>query len=157
MFKVAFTNKGGQPKYVELKNFKNAETQQPVRLAAADFNKISYAINTSANQSSQTADLFFSNGKVEQGPSGAQLVSFELKGGDSAQSNTYITHQYIIYPDTYKIDLNISLTQPGQLLTQGNLNLLCNTRLTSRRPILSLKSKIRRWDIWKMAALTIIP
>ncbi|GAB3432878.1 membrane protein insertase YidC [Niabella aquatica] len=123
VFKIAFTNKGGQPKYVELKHFKNAETQQPVKLAAADFNKISYAINTAANQSSQTADLFFSNGKVEQGPSGSQMVSFELKGGDSAQNNTYIVHQYIIYPDTYKIDFNIQLTQPGQLLTQGNLNL----------------------------------
>ncbi len=124
VFKVAFTNKGGQPKYVELKNFKNSETQQPVKLAASDFNKISYAINTAANQSSQTADLFFSNGKVEQGPAGSQLVSFELKGGDSTQSNTYITHQYIIYPDAYKIDLNISLSQPSQLLTQGNLNLM---------------------------------
>lgn len=124
VFKIAFTNKGGQPQYVELKQFKNAETGQPVKLAAADFNKISYAINTSANQSSQTADLFFSNGKVEQGPSGSQVVTFELKGGDSAQSNTFITHQYIIYPDAYKIDFNIQLVQPGQLLTQGNLNLL---------------------------------
>ena len=124
VFKIAFTNKGGQPKYVELKHFKNADTQKPVKLAEADFNRISYAINTAANQSSQTADLFFSNGKVEPGPSGSQVVSFELKGGDSAQSNTYITHQYVIYPDNYKIDFNIQLTQPGHLLTQGNLNLL---------------------------------
>ncbi|MCH5597031.1 hypothetical protein [Niabella ginsengisoli] len=124
VFKIAFTNKGGQPKYVELKSFKNAETQKPVVLAASDFNKISYAINTAANQSSQTSDLFFSNGKVEQGPSGSQVVSFELRGGDSAQTNTYIKHQFIIYPDTYKIDFNIALTQPAQLLTQGNLNLI---------------------------------
>lgn len=124
LFKIAFTNKGGQPKYVELKKFKNAETQQPVQLAASDFNKIGYSINTAANQSALTSDLFFSAGRVEPGPSGSQLVTFELKGGDSAQSNTFITHQYILYPDNYKIDLNILLTQPGQLLSQGNLNLL---------------------------------
>ncbi len=124
LFKIAFTNKGGQPKYVELKKFKTAETNELVKLAASDFNKIAYPINTAANQSALTSDLFFSAGKVEPGPGGSQLVSFELKGGDSTQSNTYITHQYILYPDNYKIDLNILLTQPGQLLTQGNLNLL---------------------------------
>ncbi|WP_346237083.1 membrane protein insertase YidC [Niabella insulamsoli] len=124
VFKIAFTNKGGQPKYVELKQFKNAESQKQVLLAAADFNKIGYAINTAANQSSQTTDLFFSNGKVENGPDGSQVVSFELAGGDSAQAASYIKHQYIIYPDSYKIDFNIVLNQPAQLLTQGNLNLV---------------------------------
>lgn len=124
VFKIAFTNKGGQPKYVELKNFKNAETKEPVKLAASDYNKLGYAINTSANQSAQTTDLFFSNGKVEPGPSGSQVVTFELNGGDSAATSNYITHQYIIYPDNYKIDFNISLSQPGSLLTQGKLNLL---------------------------------
>ncbi|MFT4093936.1 MAG: membrane protein insertase YidC [Niabella sp.] len=124
VFKIAFSNKGGQPKYVELKHFKNAETNEPVRVAASDFNKISYTINTSSNQSAQTADLYFNNGKVTQGPSGSQVVTFDLKGGDSTQSANYITHQYIIYPDNYKIDFNIVLAQLGTLLTQGKLNLL---------------------------------
>ncbi len=124
VFKVAFTNKGGQPKYVELKQFKSAETQQPVRLVSSEFNKISYAINTSNNQSAQTADLYFTDGKVEQGPSGSQVVTFHLSGRDSAVITNYVTHQYIIYPDNYKIDFNILLNQPGQLLSQGNLNLL---------------------------------
>lgn len=124
VFKIAFTNKGGQPKYVELKKFKNAQTQEPVRLAASDFNKISYAINTSSNQSAQTADLFFSDGKVAPGPSGSQIVTFNLKGGDSAQEGNYITHQYILYPDNYKVDFNIILAQPASLLTQNKMNLL---------------------------------
>lgn len=54
VFKIAFTNKGGQPKYVELKKYKNAETQKPVRLAESNFNSIGYNINTAANQSSHT-------------------------------------------------------------------------------------------------------
>ncbi len=124
VLKIAFTNKGGRPKYVELKKYNKADTKELVRLAASDYNKISYPINTSTNQSTQTADLFFSTGKVEQGPSGSQIVTFYLRGGDSIQNSEYITHQFIVYPDSYKIDFNIQLKQPGQLLTQGNLNLL---------------------------------
>ncbi|MGJ7032165.1 membrane protein insertase YidC [Niabella hirudinis] len=121
VFKIVFTNKGGQPKYVELKKFKNALDSQHVKLAATDFNKISYAINTAANQSAQTADLYFSNGRVTPGPDGAQLVTFELKRGDSVNA---ITHQFIIYPKDYKVDLNINLSQPGSLLSQGTMNMV---------------------------------
>ncbi|MBZ4190606.1 membrane protein insertase YidC [Niabella beijingensis] len=124
VFKIAFTNKGGQPKYVELKKFKNAMDSQHVRLAATDFNKISYAINTAANQSAQTADLYFSNGRVEPGPSGSKLVTFELKGGDSTSGAGAITHQFIIYPNDYKIDFNIGLLQPGSLLSQNTMNMV---------------------------------
>lgn len=124
VFKIAFTNKGGQPKSVELKKFKNALSQKPVVLAGSNFDKIGYSINTSSTQSSSTSDLFFTNGKVEQGPNGSQVVTFQLTGGDSSQATPYITHQYIIYPDDYKVDFNIQLAQPGSLLTQGKLNLL---------------------------------
>lgn len=124
VFKIAFTNKGGQPKYVELKKFKSALDSQQVRLAATDFNKINYAINTSANQSAQTSDLYFSNGKVAPGPSGSQIVTFELRGGDSAASASYVTHQFILYPNEYKVDFNITMAQPGTLLSGGKMNFI---------------------------------
>ncbi len=123
LFKIAFTNKGGQPKYVELKKYKSAVDSQNVKLASSDFNKISYAINTSAAQSAQSGDLFFSNGKVEDGPKGSKLVTFQLAGGDSAATAGAITHQFIIYPNDYQIDFNINLNQPN-LLSSGNMNLI---------------------------------
>lgn len=123
LIKIAFTSKGGQPKYVELKNFKNAIDTQLVKLAASGFNKIGYAINTSAGQSAQSSDLYFSNGKVEDGPKGSKIVTFQLNGGDSAATVGAITHQFIIYPNDYRIDFNINLNQPN-LLTNGNMNLV---------------------------------
>ncbi len=45
LFKIAFTNKGGQPKWIELKKFKNMDSGH-VKLAASDFDKIGYTINT---------------------------------------------------------------------------------------------------------------
>ncbi|WP_300597433.1 membrane protein insertase YidC [Niabella sp.] len=124
VFKIVFTNKGGQPKFVELKKFKNALDSQQVKLAATDFNKISYAINTAANQSAQTGDLYFTNGKVTPGPDGTQVVTFELKSGDSTAAATAVVHQFIIHPNQYKVDFNISLSQPGSLLSQGVMNLV---------------------------------
>jgi YidC/Oxa1 family membrane protein insertase len=43
LVKVAFTNKGGQPKWVELKKFKGPDSSN-VKLAASDFDKLSYSI-----------------------------------------------------------------------------------------------------------------
>ena len=123
LFKIAFTNKGGQPKYVELKKYKNANDSQLVRLAASDFNKISYAINTSPSQSAQSGDLYFTNGKAVPGPNGSTLVTFQLNGGDSANVYNAITHQFIVYPHTYQIDFNINLHQPA-LLSGGVMNIV---------------------------------
>src|SRR5687768_12168516 len=47
--KITFTNKGGQPKTVELKEFKTFD-HKPLILQKGSFNKISYTINTGANQ-----------------------------------------------------------------------------------------------------------
>jgi len=43
VFKIAFSNKGGQPKWVELKKFKNQDSSQ-VRLASSDFDNINYPV-----------------------------------------------------------------------------------------------------------------
>ena len=45
LIRVTFTNKGGQPKVVELKKFKNQDSGL-VKLAGTDFDKISYSINS---------------------------------------------------------------------------------------------------------------
>ncbi len=45
--KISFTNKGGQPKQVELKNYKSLNSKAPVVLNNTAFDKISYGITTS--------------------------------------------------------------------------------------------------------------
>ena len=59
IIRVAFTNKGGIPKYVELKKFKNQDSGL-VRLANSDFDRISYAVNTGNNTSAQSCRSIFS-------------------------------------------------------------------------------------------------
>ena len=58
VMKIAFTTRGGHPKWVELKSFKD-QNGRLVRLASTDFDKFSYAINTPDKKSMQTDVLNF--------------------------------------------------------------------------------------------------
>jgi YidC/Oxa1 family membrane protein insertase len=120
LMKVAFTNKGGQPKWVELKNFKNQDSGQ-VKLAGSDFDRISYSINTGTNTSAQTGDLFFPKIDSVKNPDGSKTYSFTLRSSDSTASS--ITHQFTLKPRDYMVDFNIVLNGADKLLTQGVLNL----------------------------------
>ncbi|MEJ7589205.1 MAG: hypothetical protein WKI04_16740 [Ferruginibacter sp.] len=53
VLKVTFTNKGAQPKIVELKNYKTLDGK-PILLQSGSFNKISYAINSGPQETAQT-------------------------------------------------------------------------------------------------------
>ena len=58
IMKITFSNKGGQPKTVELKKYKTL-SGQPVQLQRGDFNKISYKINATDNSTAETDNIIF--------------------------------------------------------------------------------------------------
>jgi len=115
VLKIVFTNKGGQPKSVELKKY--SYNNKPVRLNGSAFDKISYSINTGANQTAQVSDLFFSQASTRKN-AGNTEVSFQysMPGGES------VIHTYLIREDDYMIDWSVQLSGADKLLTQGALN-----------------------------------
>lgn len=115
---VVFTNKGGQVKYVELKKFKHADSSL-VRLAGSDFDKINYAIKTSASTSASVTDLYFTTAGVTQNADKSQTISFTL--ADSA--GTGITHQFMVKPNDYMVDFTIGIKGTDKLVSQGMINL----------------------------------
>lgn len=121
LFTIAFTNKGGQPKWVELKKFKNMDSGH-VRLAASDFDRISYTVNTGNNRTAQTSDLYFQPGTQTKNADGSITVSFELKSSDSSGSSS-IVHQYVVKPNDYMLDFDVQLNGANKLLTQGVMNI----------------------------------
>ncbi|HEX2534481.1 MAG TPA: membrane protein insertase YidC [Chitinophagaceae bacterium] len=122
LLQVAFTNKGGQPKWVELKGFKDPEGK-PVRLSATEFDKFSYAINTGAGRTADITNFNFSGGQVTQNPDGSQVVTYQLQG-----TGTSITHQYILRKGQYLVDFNIGLTGAPSLTSGGTLGLTWQNR-----------------------------
>jgi YidC/Oxa1 family membrane protein insertase len=118
IIKVTFTNKGGQIKKVELKKFREQDSSL-VKLAASDFDKISYPILTAANATTQTSDLYFSKIDSSTNADGSKTISFTLPSDDSSTS---ITHEFILKKDEYMLDLNIKLTGANKLINGGDLN-----------------------------------
>ncbi|MEO7316321.1 MAG: membrane protein insertase YidC [Ginsengibacter sp.] len=127
LLKITFTNKGGQPKIVELKNFKTFDGK-PLIIGDGKFNNISYAINTGNNQTAQTDELFFTPIPLEKGANGNQVISFKLqtKNGQS------IEHQYVLLPDNYMMDFIIKMSGANSLVNQNTVNLLWQAKATQK-------------------------
>ncbi|MBI1344557.1 MAG: membrane protein insertase YidC [Terrimonas sp.] len=118
VLRIAFTNKGGQPRWVELKNFRNQDSNR-VKLAGSDFDKIDYTINT-GGRSAQITDFYFQSFQKSVNRDGDSVISFTLLSDSAGPS---VTHQFVIRPDDYMIGFDIQFKGAEQLLTQGVLNL----------------------------------
>src|SRR5215208_6725534 len=72
---IGFTNKGGQPKWVELKKFKAPDSNN-VRLGASDFNKIDYTIIPSKDKTDSITAFYFSGGEVVKNADSSQTIRY---------------------------------------------------------------------------------
>lgn len=117
LFRIGFTTKGGQPKWVELKQFKGPDSAN-VKLAASDFNKIIYPVKTPSGNTAFVSDLNFTAGSVQKDANGNTVVVYQLQNG----SGGVLEHRYVLKPGNYMIDFDIVTNNASQLL--GNtLNL----------------------------------
>jgi len=123
VFTIAFTNKGAQPLWVELKKFKNRDSSQ-VRLSASNFDKIDYPINTAANQVTHITDLYFTPGSITSNGD-SQTITFTLSADSAGPS---VVHEYVIKKNDYMIDFNIKMNGTEQLLTQQALNIIWQSK-----------------------------
>ena len=117
LIKVTFSNKGAQPKSVELKKYKSFDSSTAV-MAGSGFDNIAYTINTSANQSAPTSNLFFNAAAVAKEADGRQIITYNLTSADGQS----ITHKFIVKPNDYMIDWNIIINGANRLLTGNSLN-----------------------------------
>jgi len=122
VMKITFTNKGGQPKTVELKQYKKFDGK-PIILENGVFNKISYTINSGTNQTSETADIPFVTAKKIVSADKTQSISFILKDSTGKE----IIHQYTLEPDSYLLDFNISINGADKMFSKNTINLLWQT------------------------------
>lgn len=117
VIRITFTNKGGQPGKVELKQYKSRDSNLVV-LNGTSFDKVSYGVNVAANQAAQVSELYFSPGQVVKNADGSQAVTFQLP-----VANGVLTHQFTVKPNDYMIDWNVQMNGADKLLTQGAFNL----------------------------------
>lgn len=141
LMKVTFTNKGGKIKMVELKNYKGRDSL-PLRLAASDFDDLSYTINTGSSSTQKTAatgNLFFAAGDTAIQADGNKTIAFTLTPPDS--SGRSIMHEYSIRPNDYMIDFTVKMSGADQLLTQGIMNLTWQYAAAQQEPDISYEKQ----------------
>ncbi len=119
LLKIVFSNKGGQPKEVILKKFKLYDSSLVQLMDSSLGNRLSYPINTASNQTAQISDLYFNDARVEKSADGTQIITYSLP----APNGVSLEHQFVIHPDSYLVDWNLSTTGTGQLFSQNNLNI----------------------------------
>ena len=122
VIKISFSNRGGQPKGVELKKFKGPDSMA-VKLAASDFDKLSYTINTGAGKAADITSFYFTGGQVTTSGD-VQTITYQLQ---SPEGHTII-HQFVLKPQQYMVDLNLMINGVPQLLTGNTLNLTWQNR-----------------------------
>ncbi|MDB5196052.1 MAG: yidC [Flaviaesturariibacter sp.] len=119
---LTFSNKGGQPRGVELKGYKAPDSSN-VKLAATAFDKLSYEVK-SGSGTTKVDDLYFTGGTVDKTTDGTQTVTYKVQtpGGGS------LVHQFVIKPNDYMVDFNLQVGGANQLLQNGELNLTWQNR-----------------------------
>lgn len=133
LLRISFTNKGGRPKFVELKNFKTKDSNL-VKLAGTEYDKISYEINTSGNDSknnriAQIADFFFSDPIITTNADSSKVVSFSLS--DSAGGSP-VKHVYTLKKSDYMIDFNVELNRDNGMISGNAINLIWNYKAVAQ-------------------------
>lgn len=118
ILKVAFTNKGGQPKWVELKNFK-APDGNNVKMASGNFDKINYTIIPSPNTTADITDLYFTGGQVVSNADSSQTITYQV----TAANGKSLLHQFVVRRNNYMIDFNLQINGADQLLSNNTLNI----------------------------------
>jgi YidC/Oxa1 family membrane protein insertase len=122
VMKIVFTNKGAQVKSVELLNY---PTPSGSKVLLGGNNEIGYTINTGANQSSSTANLYFTASQPIVNADSSQTINFTI----STANGQSITHQYVIRPLDFMMDWNVLISGADKLLSQGAFNLQWHAEL----------------------------
>jgi len=120
VIKITFSNKGGQPRSVQLKKYTSLRDSSPVVLNSTSFDRISYQVNAGTNKTSQVAEMYFNAPSVTKNPDNSNSITYTLPAGNNGET---ITHQYLLKSGAYLLDWNIHMKGADRLLTQGAFNL----------------------------------
>jgi len=129
LIKVVFTNKGGQPKYVELKKFKGPDSTN-VKLASTGFDKIDYSLQDN-NKTDSISGLIFNGPQITKNGED-QIIVYQLKGKDGNS----VTQKFTVKPD-YMIDFDLLINGASQLLSNNTLFITWQNRAVRQQKDLS--------------------
>ncbi len=121
LMKIGFTNKGGYPKYVELKNFKNADGRAVVLGEKA--NQFSYPLKLQDGNTAFSNELAYSIKQSGIATDSIQQVIYSVTGASGA----VIEHVFVIRDNDYMFSWDISANQASSLFPEQKIKFQWNT------------------------------
>lgn len=118
LVRISFSNKGGQPKAVELKNYKGPDSTN-VKMGATDFDKLSYSIALADNKRSDIDSLYFSPAEKTVAADSTTTITYKARSAEGKE----IVHQFVVHPNNYMVDFIISVDGAQQVVGGNTLNL----------------------------------
>jgi YidC/Oxa1 family membrane protein insertase len=115
---IVFSNKGGQPKSIELKKFKAPDSTN-VKLGATEFDKITYNIAAGPNRNAGIDGLYFGAAEKTVGADSITTITYKLRSAEGKE----IVHQFVVKPNNYMVDFTITIDGIQQVLGTNTLNL----------------------------------
>ncbi|MFN5642441.1 MAG: membrane protein insertase YidC [Sphingobacteriales bacterium] len=117
LVKIGFSNKGGQPAFVQLKKYLSQDST-PVKVANSDFDRLTYRINNGQASTAETADLFFTPSGIVKNADGSQSITYSLL--DS--TGRTVRHAFVLPANEYMVNWTIQLDQVPQLLSKNSID-----------------------------------
>ena len=117
LLSVVFTSKGGQPKAVELNQFKGPDSAH-VKLSASSFDQFTYNIATGPNKTAPITNLYFAPAEKTETPD-STIVTYRARAAEGQE----IVHRYVVRPNNYLVDFTITIDGVQQVLGTNVLNL----------------------------------
>jgi YidC/Oxa1 family membrane protein insertase len=125
VIKVVFSNKGGQPVAVSLKQFKSYDSTLVKLITPGTENRLMYSISTGQNKTANISELYFDAAQVVKNADGSQTISYRLPTPEGES----LVHEFTIRPNDYMMDWNLAIGNPGALFYQNSFNLSWRTQL----------------------------
>ncbi|HEV2353367.1 MAG TPA: membrane protein insertase YidC [Puia sp.] len=125
VIKVVFSNKGGQPVSVTLKQYKAYDSNDVKLIPPGSANRLMYNISTGQNMTADIADLYFDDAQVVRNGDGSQTISYRLPTPEGES----LIHQFTVRPNDYLVDWNVEIGNPAALFYQNSFILSWQAQL----------------------------
>ena len=157
LIRVVFTNKGGQPRTIELKNYKGPDSAY-VKLGSTSFDKINYVVVAGPNDTDSITEMYFTGGEPTRNADGSYTVNFTLP----SSTGKSIQHQYIVKPGQYMVDFNLNVNGADQLFSNNTLSLVWKNKAVQLQKDLSYERQMSQvcfnmdgeYDYYKLTSRT---
>lgn len=125
LLKISFTNKGGRPHTVELKNFSRKDGSTVI-LQQGDFNSVSYNFLAGNNQTAKSGEVLFAAEPLRKNADNSQTLIYYI--ADSAGRR--LSHTFTLPANDYRLNFDIA-TQGGDFFTGNEMSLTWQTEAPS--------------------------